>query len=120
MDLKLDVFIKDKEEKVTFKRDLVKHPYDMRDTISAMKLEQANLALQEKSKNGKVLPKDIESNVRAIAKFASDLFLGQFTTDEAMGIDPADSNKLFSWHSRAMGVDLDDTGDDDGEEPSKK
>ena len=56
--------------------------------------------------------KDIEANIRAIAKFASKLFLGQFTTQEAMGIDPIENTKLYTWHSRAMGIDIDEDVED--------
>lgn len=111
-DLQIDVFIKDKQEKVTYKRDLAIHPFDMNDTIAAMELQQANLKMQEKGDDGKATSKDIEANIRAIAKFASKLFLGQFTTQEAMGIDPIDNTKLYTWHSRAMGLDLEDDVDD--------
>lgn len=111
-DLKIDVFMQDKGEKVTFKRDLSLHPFDMNDTIAAMELQQANLRLQEKGDDGKATTKDIEANIRAIAKFASKLFLGQFTTQEAMGIDPIENTKLYTWHSRAMGMDINEDVDD--------
>lgn len=118
MDLQMKLFDKEKEDLVTYKRDLSKNPFDMNDTISAMKLQLANNKLQEKSDENKVLPKDIESNVRSIAKFASELFLGQFTVDEAMRMDPKDSTQLYMWHSRALGTEL-DPSDDDGEEEKK-
>ena len=111
-DLKIDVFMQDKGEKVTFKRDLALHPFDMNDTIAAMELQQANLRLQEKGDDGKATTKDIGANIRAIAKFASKLFLGQFTTQEAMGIDPIENTKLYTWHSRAMGMDINEDVDD--------
>lgn len=115
----IKLFDRKTKETVTYTRDLEKNPYDMHDLIAAMKLQLAETKLSEKNDAGTTLIKDLENEARAIAKFASDHFLSQFTGEDAMGIDPKYQMDIIRWSQRSMGFDSSENEDDDSEEGKK-
>lgn len=86
-----------------YQRDLERVPYTMIDMMNSMEFDLATTRFQEKVEKKRLNDKDIEANVRAMAKFLVKYFRNQFTIEQAMGYDPKNMDEIITWKLRSSG-----------------